>query len=242
MPGQTAAAMTAGLAFGVLQWRAGQLPGQTSQPPRKPPSSPGFNGGPDNCPAKRSGRWPARSRASRFNGGPDNCPAKRSPRPPPPPSAWSFNGGPDNCPAKLDHRQRPLRAGHGASMEGRTIARPNAEVAADLARHVHASMEGRTIARPNQTTTTALRPQPGASMEGRTIARPNRSANLRWLTCPFAGVCERSRKLGLRRYWDSAVKLRCALHHKASSGPRDLPAHCSARIRRSSSRRSATRS
>ena len=90
-----------------------------------------FNGGPDNCPAKRWRRVWLRRRCRCFNGGPDNCPAK--------PFAdltgalvllklqWragqlpgqtrrgggacsttrtSFNGGPDNCPAKLDPSRR----------------------------------------------------------------------------------------------------------------------------------------
>ena len=69
------------------------------------------------------------------------------------------------------------------------------------------------------------------SMEGRTIARPNRSLDLGLLTCPFAGTCERSRKLELQRCSNSVVKLRFALWHKASSGPWDLRAHHSARIR-----------
>ena len=106
-----------------------------------------------------------------------------------------------------------------------------------------ASMEGRAIARPNSHTITSRRGRghlPGhrskllplvASMEGRAIARPNRSLDLGSLTCPFAGVCERSRKRELRRCLDSVVKLRFALCHKASSGPRDLRAHRSARIR-----------
>ena len=63
----------------VLQWRAGQLPGQT-------------------CRRRRTSRTGSRC----FNGGPGNCPAK-------PPRVWnqrlisdlSFNGGPGNCPAKL---------------------------------------------------------------------------------------------------------------------------------------------
>ena len=60
----------------ILQWRAGQLPGQTPRPPT-PGIGPGnFNGGPDNCPAKRASRCPRTRRPPDFNGGPDNCPAK----------------------------------------------------------------------------------------------------------------------------------------------------------------------
>ena len=112
-----------------LQWRAGQLPGQTGgadrhRVPCRIPSMEGrtiarpdpwpllvslqghtaFNGGPDNCPARPITRSETRPVYRSFNGGPDNCPARRA-------SAglcrwpWStFNGGPDNCPA------RPRRA------------------------------------------------------------------------------------------------------------------------------------
>ena len=125
-PAKRAAAMTAGLAFGVLQWRAGQLPGQTSSsrsafPPRL------------SALQWRAGQLPGQTRAAAatagvaladFNGGPDNCPAKHAAavslqlgkvllqwragqlpgqtwtgtRPGPRPG--HFNGGPDNCPAK----------------------------------------------------------------------------------------------------------------------------------------------
>ena len=62
----------------LLQWRAGQLPGQTIE----------------------DGDGGAQVVESRFNGGPGNCPAKltRTPH-----SEWivdRFNGGPGNCPAK----------------------------------------------------------------------------------------------------------------------------------------------
>ena len=112
-----------------LQWRAGQLPGQTR--PRRCsaiPGSPPFNGGPGNCPAKPCGRPADRGAHPPFNGGPGNCPAKHHAHRP---SSWSlarlqwragqlpgqtreksqrerlvmssFNGGPGNCPAKPVH-------------------------------------------------------------------------------------------------------------------------------------------
>ena len=68
-------------------------------------------------------------------------------------------------------------------------------------------------------------------MEGRARARPDRSLDLVPLKCLFAGLCERSGKRELRRCVDCVVKLRFALCHKASSGPVDLCAHRSARIR-----------
>ena len=107
-----------------------------------------------------------------------------------------------------------------ASMEGRAIARPNYEPYTTLGLVHVASMEGRAIARPNdQARARSRSDHDSASMEGRAIARPNRSPDLGSLTCPFAGLCERSRKRELRRCLDSVVKLRFALCHKGSSGP-----------------------
>ena len=62
-----------------LQWRAGQLPGQTTAPNggftgnRRQVC---FNGGPDNCPAKHACHDHSAVTDDGFNGGPDNCPAK----------------------------------------------------------------------------------------------------------------------------------------------------------------------
>ena len=84
----------------ILQWRAGQLPGQT--------------------PARRG----ARTDHVPFNGGPDNCPARRRMCSPGRSVRRTFNGGPDNCPARHDRPRRPGRL-HPPSMEGRTIARPD---------------------------------------------------------------------------------------------------------------------
>ena len=103
-----------------------------------------------------------------------------------------------------------------------------------LCRSYGPSMEGRAIARPN--TRYGLSGPRGShlrlpSMEGRAIARPNRSSKLVRLTCPFAGVCERSWKRELQGCLDSVVKLHFACSCRASSGPQDLHAHPSARIR-----------
>ena len=210
--------------------RRASMEGRTIARPNRAPPSPRnsrsscFNGGPDNCPAKRmTTTGPARRRGC-FNGGPDNCPAKRPIRRGPGSRRGCFNGGPDNCPAKpanahyyatviaaLQWRagqlpgQTRLRAVHvadggGASMEGRTIARPNCTAPAPCRsttpgfnggpdncpakphwphrhrqKHLRASMEGRTIARPNSETQPNPTVRTFASMEGRTIARPNSS-------------------------------------------------------------------
>ena len=117
------------------------------------PSRSGFNGGPDNCPAKPWGEesflpWleasmegrtiarpntasprGCRRRSPRFNGGPDNCPAKPTSRRRGRCSWPCFNGGPDNCPAKRHEQGDTGRVAQLASMEGRTIARPNSPAA-----------------------------------------------------------------------------------------------------------------
>ena len=133
-----------------LQWRAGQLPGQTGTRGCDDPPRHGFNGGPGNCPAKPARAWACRPRPACFNGGPGNCPAKpdaaqirsvaarrasmegraiarpNSARSRPAQKSRScFNGGPGNCPAKHRRAQWRTGAGEPASMEGRAIARPN---------------------------------------------------------------------------------------------------------------------
>ena len=115
-------------------------------------------------------------------------------------STGCFNGGPSNRSAKLArppvvsrHRQHVLALQWRAEQSlGQTLSLASSGVASQFA---------------------------VASMEGRAIARPNRSPDLGSLTCPFAGLCERSRKRELRRCLDSVVKLRFALCHKGSSGP-----------------------
>ena len=133
-----------------LQWRAGQLPGQTSpKASRRADRS-------ESAAASMEGRAIARPNAwddsdpdaanCRFNGGPGNCPAKRQAVASPDPGDWptGFNGGPGNCPAKR------RRAGTMvASMEGRAIARPNPDHGVAPRVIDAASMEGRAIARPN---------------------------------------------------------------------------------------------
>ena len=85
-----------------LQWRAGQLPGQTWGVTASTTPTPGaFNGGPGNCPAKR---WTSAATSGRRT---------------------TFNGGPGNCPAKPCLVLHVVGEGGGPSMEGRAIARPN---------------------------------------------------------------------------------------------------------------------
>ena len=110
-----------------LQWRAGQLPGQTSLMSSVPLATVRYL-------QWRAGQLPGqtgiRRRSSRGRRGP-------------------FNGGPDNCPAKLAFGVAVVAAGADPSMEGRTIARPNHPLDEAIEIYHDPSMEGRTIARPN---------------------------------------------------------------------------------------------
>ena len=159
----------------TLQWRAEQLPGQTSTPATTVPTGIRcFNGGPSNCPAKpvracTGAGLPTRS----FNGGPSNCPAKRPYSASSAKQAAQLQWRAEQLPGQTvtefpeDYRERV------ASMEGRAIARPNQlRRGAAVPRGV-ASMEGRAIARPNLGRVDHCLGELVASMEGRAIARPN---------------------------------------------------------------------
>ena len=126
MPGQTPATSGCRRSCSVLQWRAGQLPGQTREPRRSPATHrAGFNGGPDNCPARLPlriagrGGGPAASMEGRTIARPDGAaqvaeeaavalqwragqlPGQTAtPTGPIVDIGRSFNGGPDNCPAR----------------------------------------------------------------------------------------------------------------------------------------------
>ena len=137
-----------------LQWRAGQLPGQTATSTTTA-TSPWtcFNGGPGNCPAKRLvlSRGEDRGRVASMEGRAIARPNEDHPGAGEAVGVLRFNGGPGNCPAK----PVPLAGHHrgfvDASMEGRAIARPNVVPGlGPAARADLASMEGRAIARPNK--------------------------------------------------------------------------------------------
>ena len=78
LSGQTPKAGFGGGTIVALQWRAGQLSGQTrrGKNPRDAASD-SFNGGPDNCPARPANSEQPNGLLHPFNGGPDNCPARR---------------------------------------------------------------------------------------------------------------------------------------------------------------------
>ena len=122
----------------LLQWRAGQLPGQTCL-------GGSFNG--DNSARQR------RRRSKPFNGGPDNCPARR------------VVGATSNRRRLLDQ-----------SLQWRAGQLPGQTWPASLCAYSPApvpSMEGRTIARPDSGGSLAVGKAAIPSMEGRTIARPD---------------------------------------------------------------------
>ena len=109
-----------------LQWRAGQLSGQTGGRRKRCPTPPApFNGGPDNCPARREGPTLVRragitpsmegrtivrpDRGGRTGSAAVDQPSMEGrtivrpdlePRGCPPEVRFPFNGGPDNCPAR----------------------------------------------------------------------------------------------------------------------------------------------
>ena len=185
-----------------LQWRAGQLPGQTRRGERaafvrgaassmegRAIARPNLSG----TRYSRSRIWSLQWRAGQlpgqthdtphrkdhrnplFNGGPGNCPAK---------PVWLpghvrdrdelFNGGPGNCPAKPRLPRRRPRGPRCSSMEGRAIARPNVvRYMAALQKVI--GLQWRAGQLPGQTLPRQVGagPQHEASMEGRAIARPN---------------------------------------------------------------------
>ena len=125
LPGQTTGWDLTPAAVSLLQWRAGQLPGQTSRANGTAAPMAGLQW--------RAGQLPGQTVACESAG------------------VWP---GP-------------------ASMEGRAIARPNSDRRLWRCRVCRASMEGRAIARPNRLDRFAMAEQFSASMEGRAIARPN---------------------------------------------------------------------
>ena len=149
LPGRTAVGHRWSICRSTLQWRAGQLPGRTPNSRRRAsPSWTAFNGGPGNCPAER---W----HGGRHAG-----------------MASSFNGGPGNCPAEPSLRRRRMEVGVRPSMEGRAIARPNADGRLPIPRVPRAGLQWRAGQLPGRT-------ERGApSMEGRQL--PGRRSTRPW--------------------------------------------------------------
>ena len=148
-------AMTAATAArdSLLQWRAGQLPGQTpTRPARASPAPTSLQWRAGQLPGQTLGpnRHARIDRRASMEG-------RAIARPNPAPGGLGrlvpgcFNGGPGNCPAKPQDEYDALLGDLVASMEGRAIARPNRDMG--QLHHdsvVVASMEGRAIARPNR--------------------------------------------------------------------------------------------
>ena len=152
-----------GRALAPLQWRAGQLPGQTAPHGRlvedpEPPSMEGRTIARPNLPGRR--RWP-------------------------PPGRGSFNGGPDNCPAKPARDLVIILLLWSPSMEGRTIARPNLySVSYVLNADLFPSMEGRTIARPNYREVWVVMPRQNG-LQWRAGQLPGQTLWRLWLNRPL---------------------------------------------------------
>ena len=192
MSGQTA--LLVGLIYSVvrtLQWRAGQLSGQTGHNLQWRAGQSGHPGHSRRRPSME-GRTIVRP-DTQWRAG--RCPA---PRPRSDSSGRAFNGGPDNCPARPNADACLILSPNsraGPSMEGRTIVRPDDwRTINGLHRRSGPSMEGRTIVRPDTGVLslsgsidgihapsmegrTIVRPDPRPSMEGRTIVADHLASN-----------------------------------------------------------------
>ena len=150
LPGQTAGMERQKSYSYNLQWRAGQLPGQTpgNLGLRRSHSRPSMEGRTIARPDELE-QHPIGSILPAFNGGPDNCPARRvsAPRRQVPECALQWRAG------QLPGQTRLIGGAHAnsiwPSMEGRTIARPDPRQMFVPASCQSPSMEGRTIARPD---------------------------------------------------------------------------------------------
>ena len=126
MPGQTCTVVTVTVrCFAVLQWRAGQLPGQTLFTLHERQKGRELQW--------RAGQLPGQTRSVSFIGEPSvllqwragQLPGQTPTRRRTSTSGSSFNGGPGNCPAKRPPLVIDSAELASASMEGRAIARPN---------------------------------------------------------------------------------------------------------------------
>ena len=178
LPGQTARTAASAAPTGpTLQWRAGQLPGQTSrQRSTRPTGSVSFNGGPGNCPTKRP--------TVKVDDGCDSAPSMEG-------RAIARPNLLERIVHDADSKTLQWRAGQ---LPGQTLAFSyircykittfNGGPGNCPAKHgdpcgkrmeaMPPSMEGRAIARPNFAQIEAFVGRSRApSMEGRAIARPN---------------------------------------------------------------------
>ena len=186
----------------TLQWRAGQLPGQTPTAQRpcgrlyvpsmegRAIARPNMVEGCPLCQETDHLQW----RAGQLPGQTSCCWPSASAR------RSAFNGGPGNCPAKPEGMWRNGEPGLFPSMEGRAIARPNRKVGEG--RHVQAdpSMEGRAIARPNPARRT-LRSTRRSSFNGgpgncpakpiRATIQTHESCDLQWRAGQLPGQTRR---------------------------------------------------
>ena len=125
----TRSASTTASARRSLQWRAGQLPGQTgSDSASSRPATRSFNGGPGNCPAKR--RLDRRAQASRRPSMEGRAIARPnfSNQPTASCSTPILQWRAGQLPGQTGRQQRRAVDADGPSMEGRAIARPNPAV------------------------------------------------------------------------------------------------------------------
>ncbi len=140
-----------------LQWRAGQLPGQTASSVRAAAPRPSLQW--------RAGQLPGQTMRDRE----ERTDELR----------LQWRAG--QLPGQTCARSRAGSARNSPSMEGRAIARPNRgwQKIVTIKRH-WPSMEGRAIARPNVIGGLAGLAVRDPSMEGRAIARPNPAERTFW--------------------------------------------------------------
>ena len=176
----------------LLQWRAGQLPGQTRRRQSHPLAAvrPSMEGRAIARPNSSHLRALAHCGASSFNGGPGNCPAK-------PTTTGSGSGllrilqwRAGQLPGQT-RRERHVNGSRAARLQWRAGQLPGQTQPVCLrpGDGFGPSMEGRAIARPNLTGRAVTVTVTVPSMEGRAIARPNPSGrcsakwsatNLQW--------------------------------------------------------------
>ena len=195
-----------GLAASTLQWRAGQLPGQTPvrHPRLRRPRHPSMEGRAIARPNLNTASHSSPAGRPPFNGGPGNCPAKQENVSPRDITELVLQWRAGQLPGQTRRSTALCGGGRGPSMEGRAIARPNPMHVGAFGGVVVPSMEGRAIARPNCGDWPATSPArcalqwragqlPGQtrrrrqhrrrhhrpSMEGRAIARPNTRSSRR---------------------------------------------------------------
>ena len=108
-----------------------------------------------------------------FNGGPDNCPARRDELRGQSAKHLNLQWRAGQLSGQTDRFNQGTNQSDRPSMEGRTIVRPDLVLLRNRRAKTAPSMEGRTIVRPDGPRVRGYVAVPVPSMEGRTIVRPD---------------------------------------------------------------------